>query len=800
MKRKSSILSILALCMALCFSTTSCKDMMTPDSERQSYVVAQDTLYSYWGIVRSLQNIAEKYVILNECRGDLVNGSDFVSDSIKAILNFGMNTDEQKYYKDGVNEYLNVRDFYHVINSCNAYIASCDKERKTGIGRNPYMLKEYAQVLSIRAWVYMQLVNAYGKVPFYTQPMLTTDEINDFMNEGNTCWITAEELADELAPELEEMYEVEYEFGYPQYNYYGGMVHSSKLMFPTAIVLGDLYLMKGGSQATYAKAAQWYFKFIDYKYGGPINDLGYYCTGRNELNSDKPLYDVGQSPFSESGMVSRYSEAITLIPSNYSKLNGKVNTDICRLFGFTPTIRVVHIKNDYDDTDGSDNEDSEVAYVSLTREYERELIPSQAYEQLCDSQKYEVYLGTSEEPYRELITLADVGDARRAWTLDIRGVNWTFYIGEDEAYGKMVHKQCPFGGFSGLYPLVYRKATVWLRYAEALNRAGFPTYAFAVLKTGLCNNSVWFPEYNDESDELTYWKLGTENTFEYEPVDTAYIYCLEYPVENSEGEITSKVDTVSLDSVGNIITDLEVLEKSVYAKYDYINESIGATETDDNYIVPEFLTDNVYCHATGFQQWTNQSVMKMCYYISRDELKDAKTTPYLNFDSQYLYGNNSRKTYCWQDKEVGGSRTYTTFNAFSGLSSTDRFTMGIHSRGCGLTLPLRDELTKSSYEYEDMVSKKIKENTGLVYTKEDIYNGRYDENVINAVEDLIVDEMGLELSFEGTRFTDLSRIAKRRGESDYLAKRVAKRSGKEDATLRTWLQNTSHWYLPLPKE
>lgn len=793
MKRKS-ILSILAFCMTLCMTTTSCEDMMTPDSERQSYVVAQDTLYSYWGIVRSLQNIAEKYVILNECRGDLVSGTDYVSDSIKAILNFGMDTDEQKYYKDGVNEYLNIRDYYHVINSCNAYIASCDKERKTGIGTNPYMLKEYAQVLAIRAWVYMQLVNAYGKVPFYTEPLLTTDKINDFMKEGNTRWITAEELADELAPELIEMYDVEYEYGYPQYNTYGSLVHSSKLVFPIAIVLGDLYLMKGGSQSTYAQAAQWYFKFIDYKYGGPIRDYSADCYAVKVLNSDKPQYTIHDNVYSSSGAVSSGTEAITLIPSNSSKLNGKVNTDICRLFGFEPSITVSHRKTDYDDTDDIESEDEEVAYVSLSREYERELVASQAYEQLCDDQNYEVYIGTSEEPYRQLVTLEDVGDARRAWILNSRGGNWTFQIGEDEAYGTMVHKQCPYGNFNGLYPVIYRKATVWLRYAEALNRAGFPTYAFAVLKSGLCNNSVWFPEYN-ESDEETIWKLGQITSFEYEPKDTAYAYRLEY----TDAENVSKVDTVMLDSEGNMITDLEVLEQCVIAKYAEINAANGAVEGDDNYIEPDYSEDNVYCKATGFQEWTNQDVQKICYFISRDELKDAQTTPYLNFDSQYLYGNTSRKYYCWQDKEIGGTRRITNFE-MTGLASTDRFAMGIHSRGCGMTLPLRDELTKSTYEYEDMVSKKIKENTGLTYTKEDVYNGRHDENVIEAVEDLIVDEMGLELSFEGTRFSDLSRIAKRRGNADYLAKRVSKRSGTENSTLRVWLQNTDHWYLPLPKE
>ena len=71
MKRKS-IISVLLLSMMVGVFSTSCQDMLSPDSERHSYTVAQDTLYSYWGILKSLQNVAERYVILNECRGDLV--------------------------------------------------------------------------------------------------------------------------------------------------------------------------------------------------------------------------------------------------------------------------------------------------------------------------------------------------------------------------------------------------------------------------------------------------------------------------------------------------------------------------------------------------------------------------------------------------------------------------------------------------------------------------------------------------------------------------------------------------------
>ena len=99
------------------------------------------------------------------------------------------------------------------------------------------------------------------------------------------------------------------------------------------------------------------------------------------------------------------------------------------------------------------------------------------------------------------------------------------------------------------------------------------------------------------------------------------------------------------------------------------------------------------------------------------------------------------------------------------------------------------------------MQKKIKEATGKDVTEEDIYSGAYDEDIQNAVEDLIIDEAALELAFEGSRFSDLCRVALRRNDPNYLAERVAKRhTGEVDGNLQSWLQDKSHWFLPIPKE
>ena len=68
------------------------------------------------------------------------------------------------------------------------------------------------------------------------------------------------------------------------------------------------------------------------------------------------------------------------------------------------------------------------------------------------------------------------------------------------------------------------------------------------------------------------------------------------------------------------------------------------------------------------------------------------------------------------------------------------------------------------------------------------------------IEDYILRERGLELGFEGDRWYDLMRIARRRG-PQYLIDRVKKRAPvSQHAYLQSWLSNPKHWYLPYNAE
>lgn len=773
MKRKS-IFGLLLVSLMLGLSTTSCDDMLSTGDERNAYKVAQDSLYSYWGILQSLQNVAERYVILNECRGDLVQGSTYISDTIKAIANFGMDANAETY-KDDACAYLRIRDYYHVINSCNAYIAMCDTTRTTGTNRK-YMLREYAQVQSIRAWVYLQLVYAYGSVPLYKKPLITTEDIDNFDFSNAENYVNADNIYDTFKDDLEAMAQVEYSLGLPDYYEYGWptnnshfVCHSSKYMFPVNLVLGDIALLSG----EYSEAAQYYYNYLNTENGGPLKSTTCISYANIDANRDNPYYyyqdGFRSSPYNEAGRVSRNAEAITCIPSNTSKLDGKVNTDICRLFGFEAKMTV----------GGSS------AYVGLTTNLERQLLPSAAYDTICDAQNYEIYVGMFGNPINtyELQVMPGVGDARRIWLYMLdsydHSQSWPIKSGEDVKYAKMVHKQNPDGSFSNQYPVIYRRSTVWLRFAEALNRAGYPSHAFAILRNGICNTDEWLPEKPSTayaevmefplSDRANIYYGGTYGLYDYDVKDT--LFCLYDSIRNvtvpadwlGDGKVTSKMELMDL------------------LKQEYPESPEGLPEKYSYHAVPaseEAFTDTVSNFSSA-----------ICNYISRSEIEKAPS--YLNFRVPYfLPASNLMQIQAKQQLRIGSSKMIDT-------RILDGVTIGVHQRGCGL-LQYTEKL--STYNYVDQINKKLVASGAKELTKQEIYSDdACKAKVQDAVEDLIVDEMALELAFEGTRFSDLCRVARRRGNA-YLADRVAKRDGTMDAALRAHLLNDKNWYLPLPTE
>ena len=122
MKTGKIIFSAIAAVLTAGF--VSCSDMLKTDSKVVVYDddltldQATDTVYSVMGIVQKLQTIADRVVVLNEARGDLVEATDRATEDLRDIYNFNETSKDNRYNQ--------IVDFYAVINNCNYFLSKVD--------------------------------------------------------------------------------------------------------------------------------------------------------------------------------------------------------------------------------------------------------------------------------------------------------------------------------------------------------------------------------------------------------------------------------------------------------------------------------------------------------------------------------------------------------------------------------------------------------------------------------------------------------------------------------------------------
>ena len=119
---------------------------------------------------------------------------------------------------------------------------------------------------------------------------------------------------------------------------------------------------------------------------------------------------------------------------------------------------------------------------------------------------------------------------------------------------------------------------------------------------------------------------------------------------------------------------------------------------------------------------------------------------------------------------------------------------GIHSRGSNNTRGM------SGYQFNLIVGKKLAELTAAYNLNPATFTM---QDTINAMEDIICDEMALELAFEGNRFGDLTRLARHKNNaglygaafgSEWLARKLEFKNPVKS------LREEKNWYLPFRVE
>ena len=243
-----NITNIIIGLILVAFFTVSCEDMLETDSDQfvlpedHQLGALSDTVYSMMGIYTQLQELGDRYVLLGELRGDLMDITSGAGKDIKEIYNFEISSD---------NKYNKASDYYSVINSCNYVIHNMDTSIVDKAEK--VMYKEFAQAKAARAWTYMQLALNYGTVTYYDKPILSVADANKDYPEYNL-----NTLAPVLINDLLPFQGIEHPGGISL----GDELSSFKLAFNVRYLLGELYLWMND----YESAANVLYDLIDKEY------------------------------------------------------------------------------------------------------------------------------------------------------------------------------------------------------------------------------------------------------------------------------------------------------------------------------------------------------------------------------------------------------------------------------------------------------------------------------------------------------------------------------------------------------
>ena len=308
------------LCGTFLFS--SCKDILQVDSNRVEYEfddwTFNDSVYSVLGILKSVQQVGDRQVLINELRGDLVTVNE-----AKAVVD--VQELSRSEFNLETNKYLDVKDYYSIINNCNIYLTRVD----TTLEKNNIrlMLPEYVAVKSVRAWTYLQLVINYNNVPYFTEPILTHSAAEEVLNKP---MLTRDEILGKL---IAEILPYENPAAYPMpawdkdgkvlkfgYGDNGTEVETKRLFVPIRMLLGELYLWRGD----YKNAARFFYAQIagtgtnetERKYNDYGKEASYSNKGGKNMNNGY------MSLFSAKNFDSNSSNIFTIIPFANSDLHG----------------------------------------------------------------------------------------------------------------------------------------------------------------------------------------------------------------------------------------------------------------------------------------------------------------------------------------------------------------------------------------------------------------------------------------------------------------------------------------------
>ncbi len=537
MKNKILVLLMVLSCM-------SCGKMLEMDSEMVEFAsdnnldTPEDTLYSVMGIIRQMQVVADRTMLLGELRGDLMQLTPEASTDLQKVVAVPA-SDETSIYN-------NISDFYAIINNCNYFIANVDPNAERMSKK--YFRNEYIAVKVFRAWTYLQLAKIYGRVPLVLEPLLSIEEAQ---NAVNSQYVDMQDICNYFISDLSQYVgakdDAEVEF--PQYGAVNGF-DSRKFFIPLRVILGEMCLWAG----RYTEAATYLHDYLT-RTQNPVYVGAGAMSWVVSADLDFTKASIANS-FTQDLTEEGARENISLIPMETSEFYGVKSL----------------VNNVYNST--------------LNNNYYAQAVPSEAMKQISKAANFVLEIAitatnkdTVTAPKDNLPFPNSAGDLRLygSYRHDVVNRDAT----SDYSSDVNTIRKLPTN-FIALYRVKY----IYLLFAEALCRCGYVNSAFSILKYGLRNEENAKRIHKAERDaagELINFSndaFTENNTFGIHGRGCGDVQCdKNYVIEPT---ITATTDSVIM--VEDLIANEIALETAFEGQRYYTLMRIAMRRNDNSYL------------------------------------------------------------------------------------------------------------------------------------------------------------------------------------------------------------------------
>jgi len=225
----------------------------------QAYQNVYDADAAVVGIYGKFMGLADRYVILNELRGDLLDYTVNADEALRQISTHTVTAD---------NPYASPRPFYELIINCNDVLENFQVMLRDKKMTESEFNQRYSDIGALRSFLYLQLGIHYGEVPYVTNSLKDLDAVK---NSSNFPKLPFNTLLDSLirfteALPFKDIYPTGTNLNITVDGYQTQQFYVNK-----KVLLGDLNLWKGN----YVKAADWYRQVMELATQGAAGETYY---------------------------------------------------------------------------------------------------------------------------------------------------------------------------------------------------------------------------------------------------------------------------------------------------------------------------------------------------------------------------------------------------------------------------------------------------------------------------------------------------------------------------------------------